>query len=84
MRWLGGFCCARALRRPVPNVSVKGPNAAHKTFPFNSRVRVTNPSNGKSVTVRINDRGPFVHGSRCLDLSRAAFEAIGSLSTRAF
>jgi rare lipoprotein A len=53
--------------------------AAHKTLAFNTRVRVTNPSNGKSVTVRINDRGPFVEG-RCLDLSRAAFAAIASLS----
>ncbi|MEV0716427.1 septal ring lytic transglycosylase RlpA family protein [Asanoa sp. NPDC050611] len=53
--------------------------AAHKTLAFNTRVRVTNPSNGKSVTVRINDRGPFVSG-RCLDLSRAAFAAIASLS----
>ncbi|SDZ66812.1 rare lipoprotein A [Asanoa ishikariensis] len=53
--------------------------AAHKTLPFNTRVRVTNPSNGKSVVVRINDRGPFVSG-RCIDLSRAAFAAIASLS----
>ncbi|MER6510473.1 septal ring lytic transglycosylase RlpA family protein [Nonomuraea sp. NPDC001636] len=52
--------------------------AAHKTLPLGSRVRVTNPRNGSSVTVRINDRGPYV-GGRCLDLSRAAFDAIGSL-----
>ena len=52
--------------------------AAHKTLPFNSKVRVTNPANGKSVTVRINDRGPFIDG-RCLDLSRAAFAEIASL-----
>ena len=52
--------------------------AAHKTLPFNSLVRVTNPANGKSVTVRINDRGPYV-GGRCLDLSRAAFAAIANL-----
>jgi rare lipoprotein A len=53
--------------------------AAHKTLPFNTRVRVTNPSNGKSTTVRINDRGPYA-GGRCLDLSRAAFAAIANLS----
>jgi len=53
--------------------------AAHKTLKFNTRVRVTNPSTGKSVVVRINDRGPFVAG-RCLDLSRAAFATIGSVS----
>lgn len=51
--------------------------AAHKTLPFDTKVRVTNPANGKSVVVRINDRGPFVDG-RCLDLSRAAFAAIAS------
>jgi rare lipoprotein A len=50
--------------------------AAHKTLPLGSRVRVTNPANGDSVTVRINDRGPYV-GGRCLDLSAAAFSAIG-------
>ncbi|WP_328589749.1 septal ring lytic transglycosylase RlpA family protein, partial [Nonomuraea aridisoli] len=53
--------------------------AAHKTLPMGSRVRVTNPANGESVTVRINDRGPFV-GGRCLDLSEGAFAAIGNLS----
>ncbi len=53
--------------------------AASKTLPFNTRVRVTNPQNGKSVIVRINDRGPYVSG-RCLDLTRAAFEAIAPLS----
>jgi rare lipoprotein A len=52
--------------------------AAHKTFPFNTRLRVTNLANNKSTVVRINDRGPFVRG-RCLDLSRAAFAAIASL-----
>ncbi|MEV7967134.1 septal ring lytic transglycosylase RlpA family protein [Sphaerisporangium sp. NPDC088356] len=56
--------------------------AAHKTLPMGSKVRVTNPRNGRTVTVRINDRGPFVSG-RCLDLSRAAFDTIGSLSTGA-
>ncbi|MGW5162013.1 septal ring lytic transglycosylase RlpA family protein [Nonomuraea wenchangensis] len=51
--------------------------AAHKTLPLGSKVRVINPNNGRSVTVRINDRGPYV-GGRCLDLSAAAFSAIGS------
>lgn len=49
--------------------------AAHKTLPFGTRVRVTNRHNGKSVVVRINDRGPFVKG-RVIDLSRAAARAI--------
>ncbi|BCB85837.1 hypothetical protein Psuf_031500 [Phytohabitans suffuscus] len=52
--------------------------AAHKTWAFDTRVRVTNPDNGKSVIVRINDRGPYIDG-RCIDLSRAAFRAIASL-----
>jgi rare lipoprotein A len=56
-----------------------GITAAHRTLPFNTRVRVTNRANGKTVVVRINDRGPFV-GGRCLDLSRGAFVAISSLS----
>lgn len=50
--------------------------AAHKTLPFGTLVQVTNPSNGKAVTVRINDRGPYAHG-RMIDLSRAAAEEIG-------
>lgn len=50
--------------------------AAHKTLPMGSRVHVTNKNNGRSVTVRINDRGPFVSG-RCLDLSRAAMQKVG-------
>ncbi|MDO4785014.1 MAG: septal ring lytic transglycosylase RlpA family protein [Propionibacteriaceae bacterium] len=53
--------------------------AAHKSLPFNSRVKVTNPANGKSVIVRINDRGPYIAG-RCLDLSRAAMSTIGGTS----
>ena len=53
--------------------------AAHKTLPFGSKVKVTNTSNGKSVVVRINDRGPFVKG-RHIDLSRSAAEEIGLIS----
>ncbi|MGC4808062.1 septal ring lytic transglycosylase RlpA family protein [Micromonospora sp. DT233] len=56
--------------------------AAHKTLPFGTKVRVTNPGNGESVTVRINDRGPFIDG-RCIDLSRAAFAAIASVDVGA-
>ena len=50
--------------------------AAHKTLPFGTMVLVTNPHNGKSVTVRINDRGPYSHG-RSIDLSSAAAQQIG-------
>jgi rare lipoprotein A len=54
-----------------------GLTAANKTLPFNTMVRVTNLANGKSVTVRVNDRGPFVSG-RCFDLARGAFTKIAS------
>ncbi len=50
--------------------------AAHRSLPFGTRVTVTNHHNGRSVVVRINDRGPFVHG-RVIDLSPAAAHAIG-------
>src|SRR5271169_136251 len=50
--------------------------AASKTYPIGSHVEVTNPKNGKSVIVRINDRGPHVRG-RSLDLSKAAAEELG-------
>jgi rare lipoprotein A (peptidoglycan hydrolase) len=50
--------------------------AASKTLPLGSHVRVTNPDNGRSVVVRINDRGPYVHG-RSIDLSKAAAERLG-------
>jgi rare lipoprotein A len=52
--------------------------AAHKTLPFGTKVMVNNLSNGKSVTVRINDRGPFVKG-RIIDLTRTAFSQIANL-----
>jgi len=52
--------------------------AAHKTLPFQTRVRVTLLSTGKSIVVRINDRGPFVKG-RIIDLSDEAARRIGLL-----
>jgi peptidoglycan lytic transglycosylase len=50
--------------------------AAHRTLPFGTMVRVTNRSSGRSVVVRINDRGPFVRG-RIIDLTPAAARALG-------
>ncbi len=50
--------------------------AAHRTFPFNSMVKVTNLKNGRSVIVRINDRGPY-HGGRIIDLSYLAAKKLG-------
>ncbi|WP_429070225.1 septal ring lytic transglycosylase RlpA family protein [Aeromonas dhakensis] len=51
--------------------------AAHMELPFGVLVRVTNLANGKSVVVRVNDRGNFPRG-RIIDLSKAAFSAIGN------
>lgn len=52
--------------------------AAHRTYPMGTRVLVTNVSNGNSVVVRINDRGPYVRG-RIIDLSKAAAQQIGMI-----
>jgi rare lipoprotein A len=50
--------------------------AAHRTLPFGTRLRVTNVATGRSVTVRVNDRGPFVSG-RVIDVSYSAAETLG-------
>jgi rare lipoprotein A len=50
--------------------------AAHRSLPFGTRLRVVNESTGRSVVVRINDRGPF-HGSRLIDVSREAADQLG-------
>ena len=65
--------------RPTASGEAYDPNdltAASKTLPLGSTVEVTNPSNGRSVRVRINDRGPYVRG-RSIDLSKRAAEEIG-------
>ncbi|HEX2316447.1 MAG TPA: septal ring lytic transglycosylase RlpA family protein [Thermomonospora sp.] len=76
-----GACQASYYWDPQPTASGEpfdpdALTAAHKTLPMHSRVRVTNRHNGRSVVVRINDRGPYV-GGRCLDLSRAAMKSVG-------
>ena len=53
-----------------------GLTAAHRSLPFGTRVRVTNDRTGRSVVVRINDRGPFVRG-RIIDLTPAGARALG-------
>jgi rare lipoprotein A len=60
----------------------QGLTAAHRTFPFGTRLIVINPQSGKSVTVTINDRGPFVKGIG-LDLSLGAAKVIGLTGTGA-
>ena len=54
--------------------------AAHRTLPFGSKVQVTNVKNGRSVVVRINDRGPFIRG-RVLDLSKGAAGQLGFIGS---
>lgn len=53
--------------------------AAHRTLPLGTKVKVTNERNGKSLVVRINDRGPFIRG-RILDLSKGAASRLGFIS----
>ncbi len=53
--------------------------AAHKTLPFGTKVKVTNLNNGKSVKVRVNDRGPFIAG-RIIDLTRTAAQKLDMVS----
>jgi rare lipoprotein A len=57
-----------------------GLTAAHRHLPLGSKIKVVNPANGRAVTVRINDRGPY-YGSRILDLSYGAFAKIASVGS---
>jgi peptidoglycan lytic transglycosylase len=59
-------------------MNAKALAAAHRSLPFGTRVRVDNLSNGRSVVVRINDRGPYV-GGRVIDLTQGAAERIGMI-----
>jgi rare lipoprotein A len=58
------------------HASAAGLTAAHRSLPFGTLVRVTNQRTGRSVVVRINDRGPFVRG-RIIDVTPAAAHALG-------
>jgi rare lipoprotein A (peptidoglycan hydrolase) len=76
--WYGpGFAGRRTSNGEIYNP--EGLTAASKTLPLGSHVRVTNPDTGRSVVVRINDRGPYVRG-RSLDLSHGAARQIGLTS----
>src|SRR3954447_4118595 len=75
--WYGpGFHGKRTAHGETFNTNAL--TAAHKTLPFGTQLRVTNERTGKSVVVRINDRGPYARG-RVIDLSKAAAEAVGIL-----
>lgn len=54
--------------------------AAHRSLKFGTKLKVTNRNNGRTVIVRVNDRGPFIRG-RVLDLSRAAAQDIGMVAS---
>lgn len=76
--WYGG----QFHDRPTASGELFDANAmtmAHPSLPFGTKVRVTNLRNGRSVVVRVNDRGPFV-GSRIADLSEAAAASLGMLA----
>ena len=80
---VGGRCIASFYDEPQSTASGEqfNPNAmtaAHKSLSLGTHIRVTNVRNGRSVVVRINDRGPYVAG-RCVDLSRASFAEIADL-----
>lgn len=69
--------------RPTANGETFNPaemTAAHRTLPFGSKVRVTNTNNGRSIVVRVNDRGPYAH-NRVIDLSRGAAKKIGMIQS---
>lgn len=75
--------CGKASWYAMTSVTASGeranPNAmvaAHKSLPFGTKVRVKNLDNGRSITVRINDRGPFIRG-RIIDVSRIAAAKLG-------
>ncbi len=77
----GGSMSATQYSEPQTTVSGQpfrpdGLTAAHRSLPFGTKIRVTNPRTGQSTIVTINDRGPFTRG-RDIDLSRGAARAIG-------
>jgi rare lipoprotein A len=77
--WYGGQFHGRKTANGE-RYDMNGLTAAHRSLPFGTKVRVTNKKTGKSVVVRINDRGPFV-GKRVIDLSRGAAKSINMLGT---
>lgn len=75
--WYGpGFHGKKTANGEVYNQNAL--TAAHKTLPLSSKVKVTNLENNKSITLRVNDRGPY-HGNRILDLSKEAARKLGVL-----
>ncbi|MCE0724340.1 septal ring lytic transglycosylase RlpA family protein [Legionella resiliens] len=82
-RGLASFYSKRFHNRKTSNgerYNMHSMTAAHRTLPFNTRLRVKNVKNGRTVVVRINDRGPF-YSTRIIDLSYAAASHLGITST---
>ena len=77
--WYGGQFHGRKTANGE-RFNMNGLTAAHRSLPFGTKVRVTNRKNGKSVVVRINDRGPYA-GNRIIDLSRGAAQAVNMIGT---
>ena len=73
---IASFYTDHRVACPGERYDARAMNAAHKTLPCRSLVRVTNTLTGKSIVVRINDRGPFIKG-RIIDLTPAGARALG-------
>ena len=73
---MASYYCSGDRTASGEHFNPNGFTAAHRTLPFGTRLAVTNLANGRTVVVRINDRGPFVRGVS-LDLARGAAFAIG-------
>jgi rare lipoprotein A len=73
--WASYYSCCK-LTANGERFNKHGHTAAHRTLPFGTKVKVTSLRTGKSVVVRINDRGPFIKG-RMIDLSLGAAKVIG-------
>ncbi|MGO4572267.1 septal ring lytic transglycosylase RlpA family protein [Microvirga sp. 2TAF3] len=77
--WYGpGFYGRRTASGERFNASAM--TAAHRSLPFGTKVRVVNEKNGRSVVVRVNDRGPFAH-RRIIDLAKGPADELGLTST---
>lgn len=74
-----GYVSGRLITANGERFNPGAMTTAHPSLPFGTRLRVTNQDNGKSVIVRVNDRGPY-YGGRILDLSTGAFSRIASTS----
>lgn len=76
--WYGIRCNGGTKTASGERLADHAPTAAHKTLPMGTKVRVTNLDNGKSEVVRINDRGPYIHG-RIIDVTEGVAERLGFL-----